>query len=363
MPSPFATAIAEAFSAKVMQEMYAMSVYDLITNRDYEGDVNAVGSVVNILSLARISEQVYTGANLTPASIQEINGQLTLSQQKAFYWKENTIDKWKSYIKEPKPVIVTQLANERKKNVDNYILGFNPFIAAGNRIGTDYTTGTVAVDATTGVVTGSGTTFTSAMVGKGFTCQGLTGWYRIVTYTSATSITIQNDTYDDVAAYTGGAITAGATFTVQANTPLAITASNIMKEVIALSVILDNQEVPAEDRFLILHPTIAQYIPQGTGIALNVPAAYEDLVVKGFMTELLGFNVIKTPRVQGDNVNGYHCIAANRNWLTFADKVLEAGLEEDQIGNFGSAFKDLYVYGAKVTDNRLKFAAELFCTG
>jgi len=42
---------------------------------------------------------------------------------------------------------------------------------------------------------------------------------------------------------------------------------------------------------------------------------------------------------------------------------LEAGIEEDQIGNFGSAFKDLYVYGAKVTDNRLKFAAELYCTG
>jgi len=362
MASPFATKLAEAFSAKVMKEMYAMSVYDLITNRDYEGDVNAVGSIVNILAVARISEQVYTGANLNPASIQEVNGQLKLSIQKSFYWKENTIDKWKSYIKEPKPVIVEQLAQERKKNVDAYILGFYPNIAAGNRVGTDYTTGTVSIDVS-GNVTGSGTTFTSAMVGKGFKATGNTKWYRVASYVSATSIVIQLDVNDDtVTTYDGGVITS-ATYTVQANTAVAITGSNIMAKIISLAVILDNQEVPAEDRFLVLHPTIAQYIPQGTGIALNVPAAYEDLVVKGFMTELLGFKIIKSPRILGDNTNGYHCIAANRNWLTFADKVLEAGIEEDQIGNFGSAFKDLYVYGAKVTDNRLKFAAELYCTG
>jgi hypothetical protein len=184
-----------------------------------------------------------------------------------------------------------------------------------------------------------------------------------VTFTSTTAIVIQNDTYDDVAVYDGGVISASATYVLQANTPLAITATNILKEVIALSVYLDNAEVPAENRFLIVHPTIAQYIPQGTNIALNVPAAYQDLIVKGLMTELQGFKVIKSPRVLGDNTNGYHCIAATGDWLTFADKVLEVGIEEDQIGNFGSAFKDLYVYGAKVTDNRLKFAAELYVTG
>jgi len=35
-----------------------------------------------------------------------------------------------------------------------------------------------------------------------------------------------------------------------------------MAKIISLAVILDNQEVPAEDRFLVLHPTIAQYIPR-----------------------------------------------------------------------------------------------------
>lgn len=362
MPSPFSTKLAEAFSAKVMKYVYAMSVYDLITNRDYEGDVNAVGSIVNILTIQKITEQVYTGANLSPASLYEVNGQLKLSIQKSFYWKENTIDKWKSYIKEPKPVVVEQLGNERKKNIDAYILGFYTNIAAGQRLGTDYTTGTVSIDVS-GNVTGSGTTFTSAMVGKGFKATGNSKWYRVASYASATSIVIQLDVYDDATTTYDGGVISGATYVVQANTPVAITGTNVMSKIIQLGVYLDNAEVPQDDRFLILHPTIAQYIPQGTGIALNVPAAYEDLVVKGFMTELLGFKIIKSPRVLGDNVNGYHCIAANRNWLTFADKVLEVGIEEDQIGNFGSAFKDLYVYGAKVTDNRLPFAAELFATG
>ncbi len=103
-----------------------------------------------------------------------------------------------------------QLALERKKNVDAFILGFYTNIAAGQRVGTDYTTGTVTIDVS-GNVTGSGTTFTSAMVGKGFKATGHSKWYRVVTFTSATSIVIQNDTYDDVATYDGGVIT-GATY-------------------------------------------------------------------------------------------------------------------------------------------------------
>jgi hypothetical protein len=35
-------------------------------------------------------------------------------------------------------------------------------------------------------------------------------------------------------------------------------------------------------------------------------------------------------------------------------------MEEDLIGNFGSAYKDLFVYGAKVADERRKFGATAF---
>ena len=44
--------------------------------------------------------------------------------------------------------------------------------------------------------------------------------------------------------------------------------------------------------------------------------------------------------------------------MTFAEKVLDARMEEDLIGDFGTAYKDLFVYGAKVKDINRHQAAE-----
>src|SRR5205085_113494 len=104
------------------------------------------------------------------------------------------------------------------------------------------------------------------------------------------------------------------------------------------------------DRYLIIPPAGENTMLGDAGIKLNVPAAYEDLVVKGMVTELQGFKVFVSNRVAGDNTNGYHVIAGHKAFLTFADKPLQVGMEEDLIGNFGSAYKDLFVYGAKVAD-------------
>lgn len=59
----------------------------------------------------------------------------------------------------------------------------------------DYTEGTISVTQSSGTITGSGTTFTSAMIGRWLevtdtTAQGQGYWYRVTGYTSATSITV-----------------------------------------------------------------------------------------------------------------------------------------------------------------------------
>ena len=171
-----ATTIAQGFSNRLLKEMYDRSLLDYIVNRDYQGEINGVGSTLNIMNFSRISEKTYTGANLTADSLEENNATLTIDQKKSFYWKELTIDNWASYIKDPHSTVVAQKADERNKNMDEYVLGLHADIGAGNRVGTDYTTGDVTVDAVTGVVTGNGTTFTSAMVGKGFKADGHTKW-------------------------------------------------------------------------------------------------------------------------------------------------------------------------------------------
>lgn len=364
MSNPYATKVAEGFSARLLKFIYEYAPIEAFVNRDYQGEINSVGSKLNILQIAKLSEKTYTGSNLSPDSLYETNTVLTIDQKKSFYWAEKTIDKWASYIKDPHSTVVAQKANERIKNIMTFLLAFWGDVGSGNWYGVSYTTGTVTVDVTTGAVTGSGTTFTSGMVGKPFKATGHTVWYRVKTFSSTTAIVIEDDSDDETSAYTGGAIGAGATYEIQANTVRTIdnggSNASFLTMVLTLKNMLDEAEVPDEDRVLFIPPVAQITAMKDAGIKLSVPAAYQELVKQGMIAELVGFKVFVSNRVAGDNTNGFHVVAAHKSWLTFADKTLESGMEEDLIGNFGSAFKDLFVYGAKVADGRRKFATHAF---
>lgn len=368
MPSARATTVAQGFSNRLLKEMYDRSILDSIVNRDYQGEINEIGSKLNILNIARISEKTYTGSDLSADSLFENNATLNIDQWKSFYWKEKTIDNWQSYIKDPHSTVVAQKADERNKNMDAYAFGFYGDVAAGNRVGTSYTTGTVTVDVTTGVVTGSGTTFTAGMVGKGFKASGHTRWYRVKTFSSTTSIVIEDDLDDIATAYTGGAIAALSTYEIEAATAVSITTTNLLTKLANLKLKLDKAEangksaVPSEGRWIILPPEFETLVVNASGIALHVDAVYEDLIQKGYIGKLAGFQIFISNRLTGDNTNGYHVLAGHSNWMTFAEKMLESDLEEFLQGNFGTAFKDLFVYGAKVPDSRRHFASEGYFT-
>jgi len=367
MSSAYGTKVAEGFSQRLMKEVYDKSLVDTIVNRDYQGEINDVGSKMNILNFARISEKTYTGADLTADSLFEKNAVLTIDQYKSFYWKEKTLDMWLSYIKNPHATVVQQKSDERNKNMDEYVLGLFGDVGAGNRVGTDHADGTVTVDVTTGAVTGSSTNFTSAMVGRGFKAVGHTKWYRVKSYASATSIVIEDDLDDVASVYTGGAIAGGTAYEIEAVTALTLTTSNVLAQIGQMKLRLDLAEkngfssVPSQNRWLIAPPEFEDLITNGaTGITLHVPEVYEELIKKGMVTMLKGFKVFISNRLSGDNTDGYHLIAGHSNWCTFAEKLLTADMEEDLQGNFGTAYKDLFVYGAKVTDSRRHFATEGF---
>jgi len=366
--SAYGTKLAEGFSQKLMIEFYDKNMIDVIVNRDYEGEINAVGSKMNILNFDRITEKTYANTAMTADALTENNAQLIIDQYKAFYWKEKVLARWLSYIKNPHSKIVDQVAKERGKNVDTFALGYYGDVGAGNRVGTDATGGTVTVDVTTGQVTGAGTTFTSDMVGRGFKADGHSTWYRVKTFNSTTDIIIEDDLDDIATAYTGGAIGAGATYIVEAATPLAITTSNILAQVGELKLKLDLAEkngyntVPDTDRWIVVPPEFGPILTRATGIALHVPAVYDELVKRGFITMLQGFKVFQSNRLTGNNTDGYRVLAGHSNWLTFAETVLNVRMEEDLPGDFGTAYKDLFVYGAKVTDSRRHMATEGYWT-
>jgi hypothetical protein len=362
-----ASTIAQGFSQKVMKALYDKNLLDQITNRDYEGEINGIGSKLTILDFDKVSEKTYANSALTADSLTENNGALVIDQYKSFYWKEKTLDNWLSYIKNPHPTIVEQVANERARNMDTFAFGLYTKVGAGNRVGTDNTAGTVAVDAS-GNVTGTNTTFTAAMVGRGFKATGHTKWYRVKSYASGTSIVIEDDLDDVASQYTGGVINSTATYVIEAATPVAITTSNLVQQIAALKLKLDKAEansyhaVPGEGRFLIVPPEFEDIVVRASGVLLHVPEVYDNLVQKGMIGMLLGFKLFRSNRLTGDNTNGYRVIAGHSSWLTFAQKVLQSRIEEDLLGDFGAAYKDLFVYGAKVKDARRHFAAEGYFT-
>lgn len=81
---------------------------------------------------------------------------------------------------------------------DAYTITFNGYYEPVNMTADDYNTGTVSLTQNSQTVTGSGTTFTSSMVGRWFCLVDSTesepkgNWYKITGYTSATSITLMS---------------------------------------------------------------------------------------------------------------------------------------------------------------------------
>lgn len=362
----YSTKLAEGFSNKVMQFVYDNNLLDEIVNRNYEGEINKVGSKLNILDFAKLTEKTYANTALVVDDLEENNGQLVIDQYKSFYWQEKTLAKWLSYIKDPHPFIVNQAGNERSLNMDKFIFGLYTDIGAGNRLGTSVTGGTVTVTTGTGAVAGNGTTFTSSMVGRGFKANGHSTWYRVKSRSNTTTIVIEDDLDDVTSTYTGGDIAGGATYEIESVTPVTVTTANILNQVGTLAQRLNLAEsngyssVPDTDRFLIAPPEFFTILTQGTGIALHVDEVFQDLVKKGFMGMLQGFKLFMSNRLTGNNSDGYHLIAGHKNWMTFAEKVLQARIEEDLIGDFGTAYKDLFVYGGKVKDIQRHQAVELF---
>lgn len=351
--------MSELFSQKVVDIFFQKSVADSITNNDYEGEIKNKASKLNILTFGALALKDYTGANLTADDPQESVGLLTTDQAKAYYFKIKDLDEFHSWIKNPEGTLIEQCGNSLKEAIDAYILSFYGDVAAGNRVGTDYTTGTVAIDSS-GNVTGSSTNFTAAMVGKGFKAAGHTKWYRVKSYTSATAIVIEDDLDDVPSQYTGGAISSGASYVIEAASPVTVDKTTIYSKICALKTKLDEAKVPATDRWLVVPSKIANLLIQASELIPAVPTAYENTVLKGLIGQVAGFQVYQCEQVSGDNTNGYHVLAGHKSAITLAVAFTESGIE-DLIGNFGKAYKGLTIYGAKVVDERRKALAELFC--
>lgn len=351
-----ATNYGEKFAKNSLKRFKQRACAPQITNDKYEGEIKGGGADrVNILTYGVPAITDYTGADFTFDTVTEIEGTMVIDQLKLWKFQILDWDRFKTYANDVNSVEMQNAGDQLERVIDSYVLGF--YTKAGRVVGTDYTTGTVAVAVTTGVVTGTGTTFTAAMVGKPFKAAGHTKWYVVTVYTSATSITIANG-YDD-ATYDGGTIGAGATYTVEGATKLQTSKTLIDDHVLAAKEKLDSAFVPSSERYIVFPSKIVSVLLQSGQLTPYTPSAYEDVVKLGIVGMYRGFKVIMNEQVSGDNTNGYHCVAGHPSAITFAMAYTKSEVVNRE-ANFGKGYKGLTCFGAKVLDLRRSSLVDMF---
>jgi len=351
----YSTNAAEIFASTAISKYFETAVTPMITNDEYEGEIKDKASRLNILTFSESAGlQDYSGADLTLGDVTESEGTIVTDQQKAYYFKIKSIDRFESYVKNPESTLMSEKAGQLQEAVDAYVLGLaHSDAASGNRVGTNYTTGTVTVTVTTGAVTGSGTTFTAAMVGLGFKATGHTAWYRIKTYTSATAIVIEDDKDDETSAYTGGAISGGTAYTIEAATAVTIdTAGEAYAALLALKQKLDGAKTPKKGRWAVVNSYFMQKLLAESVIVRDTEQG-ETRTSNGLVTRIAGFDLFENEELAGNTSTGFWAVAGHKSAITFAMAFVETGVEDLQ-GNFGKAYKGLNVYGGKVVDARRK---------
>lgn len=336
------------FSLKTIAKLWNDTLYSKISNTDYEGEIKDSGNTVTVRTEQDITLNNYTkGMTLVAQDLTPTSETLVVDQAKYFKFIVDDVDKLQNDIN----AIDKESANARKqisKTIDQDIFSYIPTNVLGdNMVGTDYSTGTVAVATGTGVVTGTGTTFTSAMVGQPFKAAGMTKYYTVSAYTSATSITLVDQ---GATTYSGGTIGAGATYVIKAASAVAITKSNFYQYLCKLGEVLDASLCPQEDRWVVFNAKAKSTARQMPEFIPAVQSAYENVVVNARLGEIAGFQAYQSELIVGDNTNGYQIPAGDKGGLSFAMQILKTAVvpSDSDPNSFVSTCKGLVVWGRKV---------------
>ena len=142
--------------------------------------------------------------------------------------------------------------------------------------------------------------------------------------------------------------------------PIDLQANNILEKITALSSVLDEQDVPETDRFLVITPTERQVLMQSNLAQAQFMGDPSSILRNGKIGMIDRFTVYVSnlvPRAQDDEdwtggadvgaVKRHAVIAGHKSAITFASQI--AKVESLQNPNdFGTLIRGLNVYGYKV---------------
>ena len=358
------------FAMETIKLLYNESLLPKITNTKYEGTLKQAGDRVRVRMSHKIIFSPYT--KVMPIEAQELNPtyeDLVIDQAQYFKIEVDDIDKVQNDInaiseyaanakRDAAEMLDTDVLSYMRKNVGQSAKTVATSVETSNAIGTSYATGTVAVADGTGVVTGSNTVFTAGMVGGYFKAVGHTKYYLVTEFDSTTQITIKDL---DGVAYTGGAISAGAAYSINAATPITITNSNIYATIVKIKTALDKALCPSSDRFLLTNADME-------GVLLNAPefipavgAAYEDAVKGGKIGSIAGFSVHRSELIDGNSTTGFWYVAGTKDFCSFATQISETSVipSASNPNQFVDILKGLVVWGRKVFGGTRAYGAVL----
>lgn len=339
------------FSLKTIAKLWNETLYNKVANTDYEGDIKNEGDRVVVRTEQDINLSTYTkGMTLVAQDLAPISEELLIDQLKYFKFVVDDVDKMQNDIK----TIDKHADNAKKqvaKTIDTDIFSYAwKEVLGDNFVGTDYSTGTVTVTTVTGAVTGSGTTFTAGMVGCPFKATGHTQYYRILSQSSATAIVIED--YDAPATYSGGAIAGGTAYVIKGATPIQLTKTNFYQYLCTVGEVLDTQNTPDEDRWLVINAKAKAVLRQAPEFIPAVDKAYENVVVSAKIGEIAGFRVYRSELIAGANgaTTGYYYLAGDKGFISFAMQIMKTSVISSDIdpNSFVSTCKGLVVWGRKV---------------
>lgn len=364
------------YKTRALQKFFQKSMYAEVVNSDFEA-ANVSDPKMKKRVDKKYKEFVVTTltgggwkktdgkSDITYTEIKEVISRLVVDQFLEIADKIYSVAAFASAVDNPDSELINQAGNALYEEMDQAILKLYNKAGAGNWIGTDYTTGTVAVDAN-GTVTGTGTSFTATMVGKPFQAVGQTDFYRVKSHTSATSIVIENDSDDTTSAYDGGVIAAGAGFVIQAATPLTLDKTKIASAIAKASAVLDNRAIPSDKRWLALPTMSAKTVllsaPEWN---VDIEKVHDETVSRGKVARAYGFDLFFLPDAwfEGDNTNGFHCVGGHKSFITgafgFINEVT-AIAAKDNPGSHSDLIKGLFGHGEKVADERRKSGITIF---
>lgn len=128
------------------------------------------------------------------------------------------------------------------------------------------------------------------------------------------------------------------------------TAGNPIKVLAAAQAALNINSIPVENRWLLLHPSMVQYLIQETALyALNAGTPSGALQM-GYVCELAGFKIYQSPLVVGAGTGGSHfkAMAGHTSAITLATQFTQFEVDVPLQDYYGKGVRAQNCFGFKV---------------